>query len=423
MIIDIAKGIIVSSFELFAAMAPYLLFGFLFAGILNELISAEKIARHLGKSSFGSVIKAALFGIPLPLCSCGVIPPTMALRKNGASRGAVLSFLIATPTSGVDSIFATYSLLGPFFAAYRVAASFITGIFSGSMANLLDRKNSEPAKTPNDDEKITNTNISPIRRAVNILHYAYIELLGEIGRWLLIGILIGGIITFAIPDSFFSTQLFSGWKAMLMMLIVSVPIYVCATGSIPIAAALMLKGMNPGAAFVFLLAGPATNAVTMTVISRYLGKKTAAIYITTLAISTIVFGLLLDAVWEKLGLSIALQHIGHNILPLWLQWTSAFLLLALLTIALLLRIDPNFFSKNKPILTGGSEMLSTFNVPDMSCNHCVMSIENALKTVEGIDNIVITLGTKEVKIEHAQNLQKSLMIQAIKGAGYSVADE
>jgi len=139
MIIEIIQGILISSFKLLAAMAPFLLFGFLFAGILNEFISADKIARHLGKRSFASVIKAALFGIPLPLCSCGVIPPTMALRKSGASRGAVLSFLIATPTSGVDSIFATYSLLGPFFAAYRVAASFVAGIFSGVMANFIDK--------------------------------------------------------------------------------------------------------------------------------------------------------------------------------------------------------------------------------------------------------------------------------------------
>jgi len=115
-----------------------------------------------------------------------------------------------------------------------------------------------------------------------------------------------------------------------------------------------------------------------------------------------------------------LEHIGHNMLPIWLQWTSAFLLFALLVIALILRTKPNIFSKNKPKLTGDSEMLSTFKVPDMSCNHCVMSIENALKSVEGIDNIVINLGTKEVRIEHAQSLQKPLVIQAIKGAGYSV---
>ena len=417
LIINIVWGILISSFELLKDMAPYLLFGFFVAGILHEFISAELIARHLGKSSLGSVLKAAIFGVPLPLCSCGVIPPTMALRKAGASRGSVLSFLIATPTSGVDSIAATYSLLGPLFAAYRVAASFVAAIFSGVTANILD-------KTPDDPEE--ETDATDHRRSgglwemtKDVFHYAFIELLSEIGKWLIIGILIGGVITYLLPDDFFGGALQPGLLTILLMAAVSVPIYVCATGSIPIAAALMIKGLNPGAAFVFLLAGPATNSVAITVISKFLGKKSTIIYLTTLILSSIGLGLLLDAVWTRLGFGLSMsQHHQHQLLPTWLEWGAAFLLSALLTLPAISRI---FSQKKQDTLnvTPESGMQSTLLVPGMTCHNCVAHVKNAVRGVDGVEEVVVDLKTKKVDVSY-KDVALSDIVQAIVSSGYEV---
>ena len=414
-------GVLVSSLDLLRAMAPYLLFGFIFAGILNEFISTEKVARHLGKSSFGSVLKAALFGIPLPLCSCGVIPPTMTLRKSGASRGSVLSFLIATPTSGVDSILATYSLLGPFFAVYRVFASFVAALFSGLAANVLEKKSADELPIKN-NEIGTKTNAkrkSVLRSAANVFHYAFIELLGEIGKWLVIGIILGGIISYALPDNFFSSHIRSGWQAILIMLVIGIPIYVCATGSIPIAAALMMKGLNPGAAFVFLLAGPATNTVTITVIGKYLGKRTTVIYLGTLAVSSVLLGLLLDYLWKLFAFSpFHAHHIGHQMLPGWLEIGSAILLAGFL---LFVFVKPFITrSRSRSMLTAKShQQISALKVPNMSCQNCANTITSALKQNKGIHGVEIDLGSKDVTVQHEETVSREQVMEIIREAGYS----
>ena len=264
-IFDGASGILLESMRLLNKMAPYLLFGFLFAGLLHIFFSPEKIARHLGKGNFVSVIKASLFGIPLPLCSCGVIPAALALRREGASIGAVLAFLISTPTTGIDSIFATYALLGGLFTGFRIVASFAAGVFAGVLANIFIK---EKSFTPPEKESCklcgheTEHKHSTMEKATEALRYAFIGLFDEIAKWLLIGVLIGGTISFFIPEGFFASFLGLGWVAYLVMFLIGTPMYVCATGSIPIAASMMLKGLSPGAAFVFLLSGPATNTVT-----------------------------------------------------------------------------------------------------------------------------------------------------------------
>jgi len=424
MILNIFIGILKSSFDLLKEMAPYLLFGFLSAGILREFISAEKIAKHLGKSSLGSVVKAALFGIPLPLCSCGVIPPTMALRNAGASRGSVLSFLIATPTTGVDSIFATYSLLGPVFAVYRVIASFLAGIFSGFSANLLDTKASLP---PKQEKQITQANVKIklgfVNRIKKIFDYAFVELMNDIGKWLIIGILIGGIITYLIPPDFFQTSFTSKWQAILLILIVSVPLYVCATGTIPIAAALMLKGLNPGAAFVLLLAGPATNAVTITVISKYLGKKTTVIYLVTLILSSLGLGLLLDYIWTHLNLDYSFHHhMEHQMLPVWLEIGSA-VILTLLLIFVLTKNHIVSLTKQEEIIVQDSDKQTDLIVPGMTCNNCVTHVKNALVKLSGVENVNIDLKNKNVKIIHTNIVNKDKMVLAVEDSGYQVSNK
>lgn len=421
-VIKILIGVLSESFELLADMAPYLLLGFFFAGILSEFVSAERIARHLGKGNLSSVVKAALIGMPLPLCSCGVIPTTMALRKNGASRGAVLSFLISTPTTGVDSIFATYSLLGPLFAIYRVLASFTAGVFAGVIANLFGLKETtDPnGKNKSENQKQTKRRTSLSKRVVAVFQYAFVELLEEIAKWLLIGILIGGIISFLIPDNFFTTFLSEGWQTILVMLVISIPIYVCATGSIPIAAALLLKGINPGAAFVFLLAGPATNAVTVTVISRYLGTRTSIIYLISIALSSVGLAFLLDQVWVWFGLSLTGGHmVGHEMLPEWFKVAGAILILLLTLFIFVKKRYPQIFTRKKQIKDEEAHS-SIFTVLDMTCGDCAQKIKNAVNKLDGIACVLADPASKKVRIEHTTSATDSQIAEAIRGAGYKV---
>jgi hypothetical protein len=331
-VIEFFYGSIIESVNLLHKMSTYLLFGFLFAGILHMFINVDSIVRHFGQGSIIPVLKAAMFGIPLPLCSCGVVPAALMLKNKGASKGAVLSFLITTPTSGVDSIAATYSLLGPMFTIYRVIASGLTGIFAGIIGNIISR----------DDKYRDNTTDTCVlcdvdRPHVHTLtekifggmHYAFIRLLGDISKWLIIGILIGGIISYVIPSEFIENYLGSGWQAMIIMLIIGIPSYVCATGSIPIVAALIAKGMTPGAGFVFLLAGPATNITTLTILLRILGIKSVVVYILSIIICCIGFGWLLDIMFTHTEISIHIPLHGR-ILPYWLQITSTVILLTLI---------------------------------------------------------------------------------------------
>lgn len=418
-IINTIENILQSSFELLLDMAPYLLFGFLFAGILHEFISTEKIAAHLGKKRISSVLKSALFGIPLPLCSCGVIPPTMTLKKAGASRGSVVSFLIATPTTGVDSMLATYALLGPFFALYRVIASFIAGIFSGILTNLTD--NSNENMKPDIANEIKNNQTGLFERGLRVLHYAFFDLLSEIGKWLVIGILIGGLITFIIPDSFFSETLTPGWQTLLIMLIISVPLYVCATGSIPIAAALMLKGLNPGAAFVFLLAGPATNSVSITVVSRFLGKRTTIVYLISLILSSLALGFILDVLWRSYDLNLAVsRHMHDQLLPNWLTLGSAILLVGLLIVNMIRALRK---SDSINEIESDVQNQTVFSVPDMSCNNCVATVEKAISNLEGVETYKVNLSKKRVTVRHTKSVDDKDLYQAVEDAGYRVKEK
>jgi len=339
---NIVTGILYESYVLFKAMAPYLLFGFFVAGILHAFFEASTIVRHLGKNDLMSVVKASLFGIPLPLCSCGVIPAAMMLRREGASRGAVLSFLISTPTTGVDSFFATYSLLGPFFAVYRIIASFFAGIFSGILANICakeEKVSPDVAKTECRFCCETERHAHSVKERVKIIFtYAFGELIEDVGKWLVAGIFVGGAISFLVPTELLRSYAGHGWEAMIVMLIIGIPMYVCATGSIPIAAALLMKGMNPGAAFVFLVAGPATNAVGMTVIGETLGKRTLYIYLFSISFCSLLFGWLLDKLWGMLGIEISNQvMLHHNIIPNWLTVMSSVILLLLILFNMLIK--------------------------------------------------------------------------------------
>jgi len=291
---DFAKTIAIDFWGTLAEMSPYLLFGFFVAGFLSVLVSQELVEKHLGGRGIWPLLKASLFGVPLPLCSCGVIPVSMSLRKHGASKGAVISFLLSTPQTGVDSIFVTLSLLGPVFAVFRPVVAFITGIIGGLLINISEKstelKNQLTTKCPDqccDDSKKNNK----IKRG---LKYGFVTLPHDIARAMLAGLLIAAFISALVPDGFFAEKLGTGIFAMVVMMFLGIPVYVCATASIPVAAALIIKGLTPGAAIVFLMTGPATNAAAFVTIWKTLGTKTAVIYILTVAGCSLASGILLD---------------------------------------------------------------------------------------------------------------------------------
>jgi hypothetical protein len=415
--IDVMNGILLEAIKLFNKMSPYLLFGFFFAGLLHIFLKVETIAKHFGKRNLLSVVKAAIFGIPLPLCSCGVIPTSLMLYKRGASKGATISFLISTPTSGVDSILATYSLLGPLFALYRVIASGITGICAGVLANLISRN--EKIETSYIDECVVCDIDEPhehtlIEKVKESFLYAFVELLGSIGKWLLIGTLIGGIISYIIPEEFIHNYLGSGCLAMIMMFVISIPIYVCACGAIPIAAALIAKGMSVGAGLVLLLAGPATNTAALMILTRYIGLKTVIVYLGSIALCSIGLGWLLDIIWNYPTITTHMATHG-KMLPQTIQIISSILLLLLIGYSC---VKPSL-KKDKNIKPIESKTI-VLNVPQMSCQHCVDAIQNALHKIKEVKSVVVSLKEKIVKIECSYHIPIKKLTEVIERAGYKI---
>ena len=289
-------------FELSNEMAPYILFGLIFAGLLHELVPDTIVKNHLGQNSLLSTIKAAVFGIPLPVCSCGVIPLAAGLKKSGASNGSVLSFLISTPITGVDSILATYGMFGWAFTIYRVVTSLVISIIAGIIANFYTKK--EIAQSVEEEHTSCCSGSSCCSSSSHekkflikgVFKYAFITLLGDIASPLLVGLLLGALITVAIPQNLSEILLKYSWLSYIIVILIAVPMYVCATASLPIAAGLMLAGVSPGAAFVFLSAGPATNTVTIGVVKEMLGKTTLYIYLGTIIVGSVLFGFILDYV-------------------------------------------------------------------------------------------------------------------------------
>lgn len=293
-------NIITESWQVLGRMSPYLLFGFLMAGVLSVWISPGWVERNLGRRGFGPVLKASLFGVPLPLCSCSVLPVSASIRRHGASRAATTAFLLSTPQTGVDSIAVTYALLGPIFAIFRPVAALLTGLMGGALVQLFDGPNgSDPADHANNAAGESCTEAccahkkerSKISRA---LRYGFVTLPADIGIALLIGVVIAGVMSALIPQDRLHAYIGGGVVSILLLMAAGVPVYVCATASVPIAAAFMHMGASPGAALAFLIAGPATNAATFTMVWKLLGRWTATLYLSTVAVSAVICGLLLD---------------------------------------------------------------------------------------------------------------------------------
>jgi uncharacterized membrane protein YraQ (UPF0718 family)/copper chaperone CopZ len=400
-------------------MAPYLLFGFFVAGVLSILINQDTVQRHLGGRGILPVVKAAVFGVPLPLCSCGVIPVGASLRKYGASRGATTSFLLSTPQTGVDSIFVTYSLLGLTFAIFRPIFAFVTGLVGGAFVELFDKKD-EANGQANDSCQIECCEEGKAKGKLHqIFHYGFGILPQDLAQALLVGIAIAAGLWIIVPDDLFAGVLGGGILAMIVMMAVGIPIYVCATASVPIAAALIAKGVSPGAALVFLMTGPATNAATISTIWKVLGKRTAIIYLTSLAVCALVGGLILDYVFQIQGIN-PIHHI-HIALPSVLENLSAILLLAVLFYAI---YRQHRGIKLKSIAkTGASEKdkmeTAILTVKGMTCNHCVMNVHKALTNVEGVNSVEVELKNGKAVVTGVDFKAESLK-KAVEDLGYKV---
>lgn len=408
--------------ELVNEMSPYLLLGFLLAGLMHSFIPGKYLTRHLSSPDFRSVLKAAAIGIPLPLCSCGVIPTAMSLRKEGASKGAVTSFLIATPQTGVDSILATYSLMGLPFAIVRPLAALVASLVGGALATLADDANAITPDSQTDCAKDCH-DLSLMGKMREALHYAFVEMMQDIGKWLAIGILVAGLITIAVPDNLFDAFRGDTTASMLLVLAISIPMYLCATGSIPIAVALMLKGLTPGAAMVLLMAGPACNMASILVVRKVLGMRTLCVYITSIIVCSVAFGCLID--WMQFG-GMA------NFLPLsaagggcceetagWFQWACTILLAALLVHALAFP-HGSHDSCTCCCHEGEPHNARTYHVVGMTCHHCCRAVENALEALPTVEEAHADLHNACVTVEGDATEEE--VRQAVESLGFGWGD-
>lgn len=347
--------------------AFWLLVGLIAAGLVKAYIPEDAMQRWLGGRGFSAVGRAALFGAPLPLCSCGVLPAALGIRRSGASKEATVSFLISTPETSVDSVAVTYALMGPVMAVYRPLAALLSAIVTGMMTVYVDDEReavSEPAEplsccnkektvesataccsnssTPTNGTDIccgTSAKITT-NRFRQALQFAGSELLDDISKWLFIGIVAAGVMTTIIPPGWLE-QWGQGVLAMLVMALIGIPMYICAVASTPVAAGLLVAGVSPGTVLVFLLVGPATNIASLILISRELGQKVTAVYLAGITVSSIVMGLILDGLISNMGFTV-IAEIGdrQRMLPDWLALSSAIILLILAVPFLRNRVIP-----------------------------------------------------------------------------------
>ena len=413
-------------------MAPYLLFGFLIAGLMHAFIPGTIYSRYLAQQNFKSVALATLFGIPLPLCSCGVIPTAMSLRREGASKGATTAFLIATPQTGVDSIVATYSLMGLPFAIIRPIAALVTALFGGQMVNLTEGSKDIYQREKDTDCKEVDaececgccSNEKPLTflgKLKEALHYAFVDMMQDIGKWLVIGLIVAGLITVFVPDTAFEIFKDNSFASMLLVLCIAVPMYLCATGSIPIAVALMMKGLTPGAGLVLLMAGPACNMASILVINKVLGRKALITYLASIITGAVGFGLMIDHVLPRqwfLSNLIAQDACCHE--PQSLFAVSCTILLMLLLANALVQYFIGNGNHHHNTNQNSDNMKKTFIINGMNCNHCRMSAEKAILSVAGVTSASVELATKTAIVEGTATTED--ICRAVEEVGFTCTE-
>lgn len=468
-------------------MAPFLILGFVVAGALSIWVKPSFVQRHLGSGRFSSVLKATLLGIPLPLCSCGVIPVAASLRRQGAGKGATSAFLLATPQTGVDSIAVTYSLMGGFFAVFRPLAALVSGIAGGMIVSLFERNGSssgdtagsgspESGSSGSDPGRVTTeaangccgdachlpdtgsgagsgTALPSIGEA---LRYGLVTLPADIGRAVVIGVVIAGAISAFAPPDFFRNLPGGTMVQMLFMMAVGIPLYVCATASVPVAAALILKGISPGAALVFLITGPATNAAAISTIWKIMGRRTAVIYLSVVAVFALLSGLAANFMMRHTPVLTGHLHHEHGLA--WWEFAAGVALILILAHAYrpkrtirvtaitppvkadVLPRDASLQSSGdpvdrwrfadtepgvpsgKPAVDGaataeGGPATQTFNVRGMRCSHCAGMIRQNLESAPGVTRVDVSLETGVVAVRGI-GLDRHFLGTIISDLGY-----
>lgn len=400
--------------ELINRMSPYILLGFFLAGVMHAFVPNGLYQKFLGTKSFRSVLNAAILGVPIPLCSCGVIPTAMSLRKEGASKGAAVSFLIATPQTGIDSIIATYSLMGLPFALLRPIAALFTALFGGQMVNLTDNDKNETA--PSKTKACSSVKSSFKDKVIETFRYAYVEMIQDIGRWLIVGLVVAGLITVFVPESFFALFAGNSLLSMLLVLVFAIPMYLCATGSIPIAVALMMKGLSPGTALVLLMAGPAVNAASMLVVGKVLGKKTLIIYILSITLGAILFGLGIDYLLPPEWFSAPIARMAEcsECGPSVFNIICTITLILLLVNAMILR----YRHKKNCTEDACIEMEKIYKIEGLRCNRCKENAEKAIASIEGVESVSIDLASSEAVVKGT--FDEASMKKAVESLGFKV---
>ncbi|RKZ11996.1 heavy metal-associated domain-containing protein [bacterium] len=403
-----------------AEMGPWLLLGFLVAGLLSVFISPVWLERHLGGRGAGPVFKASLFGVPLPLCSCGVIPVAASLRAHGASRGATTAFLLSTPQTGVDSILVTYSMLGPLFAIFRPVIALVTGFLGGGMVQMADEVDGSAAQSvvAAADERPRGL-VAKVQAA---LDYGLVTLPADIARALLVGVVIAGVLAAVVPEDFLARYLGTGPLSIALMMAVGIPIYVCATASVPLAAGFIFLGASPGAALAFLVAGPATNAATMTTVARVLGRRTMFIYLLTVAASAFGGGLLLDWLLPRASNMLpVLGAGGHHHQGLgWFDHLAGVLLLLVMVRSWWLARQRDCGCDAECATTPARQELELV-VEGMNCSHCSGSVQRALSELPGVVSCRVSLEDGRARIT-GEDLDRKDLTRAVTGLGYKVVE-
>jgi uncharacterized membrane protein YraQ (UPF0718 family) len=297
--------------------APYLILGLLISGVIKQFIPMDKVRKWLGGSNFSSVIKAAFVGVPLPLCSCSVIPTAVTLRKSGASKASTSAFLIATPESGVDSIAMTYALMDLPMTIIRPIAAFMSAFFAGMMQILFNKE--APAEQAGEEEvksccsknKKLEERVSFPQAVKNSIRFGFGDLIDDIALWFGFGLVFSALIMVFIPENFFMNLGVEGSR--LLILLVGIPVYICASATTPIAAALVMKGVSPGAALLLLLVGPATNVSNILVLQKFIGRKAVFLNIFSVVLVGLFFSYLTDYFYvDAAGLDWVVNQLGHD---------------------------------------------------------------------------------------------------------------
>jgi uncharacterized membrane protein YraQ (UPF0718 family)/copper chaperone CopZ len=392
--------------EVMLSLAPWMLLGMVFAGLLHIVLPRGFVRRQLG--GWGGVPKSVALGVPLPLCSCGVIPAGLGLRRDGASDGAAVGFLISTPQTGVDSVLVSASFLGWPFAIFKVLSAAVTGIAGGFLTDVLGGSKESAEETGPVDE-------SDEPRNLRAAYDHAMEILRSIWHWIVFGVVVSALINVFVPEGFFTGL--AGYGAVvpvLAALAVSLPLYVCSTASVPIAAALVAGGMPPGAALVFLMAGPATNVATIGAIYRALGRRPLVIYLVTIIAGSLGAAFVFDSLLPTAATAAVHLHAEDT----WWAIASSVVLIALLAWFAIddLRGWVARWSRGAPAEGPQIEVA----VSGMTCGGCMSKLESALRKEKGVTAVEVTLDPGRAVV--SGSIDSGRIRQIVEQVGFKVQE-